>query len=328
MKTHSPKQSHLGFTLVELLVVIAIIGILVSLLLPAIQSAREAARRNSCLNNMRQLGIATHNHLDAFKLFPAAQNVYIKGTTQAIKNPSAADASGGNKHTYFTLLLPFLEEGTLAKQIDYSKNWNAPVNKPAIANVVSTFLCASTPDQERVVTANANGLQVSVSDYFTIVDIDTQFHNKQGLPKPGNLRGLPDKLARVTVARVSDGLSKTFLVLEDAGRPQHYVEGGRPGPADHSDGQHADVTNGIVEGAGWAMPVSTATYRSMTADGLKAFGPGIMNATNNNEPFSFHTSGINAVFADGSARFVPDDVGPAAFAAAITRQGNESATLP
>ena len=147
MKPYLTKQQKSGFTLVELLVVIAIIGILVSLLLPAIQAAREAARRNSCLNNMRQLGIATHNHLDAFKLFPAAQNIYVKGTTQAIKNPSATEASAGNKHTYFTMLLPFIEEGNLAKQYDFTKNWNGAPNKPVIGTVVAHFFAPRRPRQ-------------------------------------------------------------------------------------------------------------------------------------------------------------------------------------
>lgn len=328
MKTSIIQFRKLGFTLVELLVSIAIIGILISLLLPAIQAAREAARRNSCLNNMRQLGIATHNHLDAFKLFPAAQNIYVKNSPQAIKSPTAAEVSNGNKHTYFTLLLPYIEEGNLAKQYDFTKNWNGAPNKPVIATVVGTFLCASSPDQDRVVTVNGNGLQASVSDYFTICNIGNKFFTTHNLPKPGNVEGLPDKQSRVTIARVSDGLSKTFLVLEDAGRPNHYVEGGKPGPAELDDGKHTQVTGGIVNGAAWAMPGSVATYQSMTADGLTANGPALMNASNNNEPFSFHTAGINAAFADGSARFVTDDVSPAAFAAAITRQGGETVTLP
>jgi prepilin-type N-terminal cleavage/methylation domain-containing protein/prepilin-type processing-associated H-X9-DG protein len=328
MKTHFTQKTKSAFTLVELLVVIAIIGILVSLLLPAIQAAREAARRNSCLNNMRQLGIATHNHLDAYKLFPAAQNIYVKGTNQVLKNPTVAEAANGNKHTYFAMLLPFIEEGNLSKQYDFTKNWNGAVNRPVISTVIGTFLCPSTPDSERTVSVNANSLQASVSDYFTICNIGNAFYSKHGIPKPGNVAGLPDKQSRVTVARVSDGLSKTFLVLEDAGRPNHYVEGGKPGPADHDDGKHTPVVGSIVNGAAWAMPGGVATYQSMTADGLTANGPAVLNASNNNEPFSFHTSGINATFADGSARFISDDVSLAAFAAAITRQGGETVTLP
>jgi prepilin-type N-terminal cleavage/methylation domain-containing protein/prepilin-type processing-associated H-X9-DG protein len=328
MTTNITKQTKSAFTLVELLVVIAIIGILVSLLLPAIQAAREAARRNSCLNNMKQLGLATHNYLDAYKLFPAAQNIYVKNTNQVLKNPSATDVTNGNKHTYFTMLLPFIEEGNLSKQYDFSKNWNGAPNKPVIATVVGTFLCASTPDSERVVSVNANALQASVTDYFTICNIGNAFYTRHGITKPGNVEGLPDKQSRLTVARVSDGLSKTFLVLEDAGRPNHYIQGGKPGPADHDDGKHSVVAGGIVNGAAWAMPGGVATYQSMESDGLAANGPGVLNASNNNEPFSFHSGGINATFADGSARFVTDDVSPAAFAAAITRQGGETATLP
>jgi hypothetical protein len=277
---------------------------------------------------MRQLGIATHNHLDAFKVFPAAQNIYVKGTNHVLKNPSTTDAKDGNKHTYFTLLLPFIEEGNLAKQYDYTKNWNGAPNKPIIASVIGTFLCASTPDSEKLVTVNANGLQASASDYFTIANVGNAFYTKHGLTKPGSAEGLPDKQARVSVARISDGLSKTFLILEDAGRPNHYVEGGKLGPADHDDGKHSPVVGGIVNGAAWAMPGSVATYQSMTTDGLTANGPALLNASNNNEPFSFHTSGINATMADGSARFITEDVSPAAFAATITRQGGEQAILP
>ncbi len=190
------------------------------------------------------------------------------------------------------MLLPFIEEGNLAKQYDYTKNWNGVPNRPIIATVVGTFLCASTPDGDKVIGVNANGLQASVTDYYTIANIGNAFYTTHGLTKPGNAEGLPDKQARLSVARVSDGLSKTFLILEDAGRPNHYIEGGKLGPADHNDGKHSAVVGGIVNGAAWAMPGNVATYQSMSSDGLTANGPALLNASNNNEPFSFHTSGI------------------------------------
>ena len=105
-----------GFTLVELLVVIAIIGVLVSLLLPAVQQAREAARRMQCTNNMKQLGLALHNYHDTFKTFP--------------RTPWWYNGGGGNQSTEFfsgfswrTMILPFIEQGALHDQI----NWSLPL---------------------------------------------------------------------------------------------------------------------------------------------------------------------------------------------------------
>jgi prepilin-type N-terminal cleavage/methylation domain-containing protein len=94
---HLPKRRlHRGFTLVELLVVISIIGVLVGLLLPAVQSAREAARRMQCQNNLKQLGLAMHMHQDSYKKFP-----YLRS------------GGGQNRHTWAIQLLPFLEQGNL-----------------------------------------------------------------------------------------------------------------------------------------------------------------------------------------------------------------------
>src|ERR1043166_7338393 len=98
-----------GFTLGELLVVIAIIGVLVALLLPAIQAAREAARRSSCQNNIRQLGIALMNHVDTKNTFPSS-----------VRPPGLTNAP---RIAAITQMLPFMEEGSIYDQFDLTKNW-------------------------------------------------------------------------------------------------------------------------------------------------------------------------------------------------------------
>jgi prepilin-type N-terminal cleavage/methylation domain-containing protein len=110
-----------GFTLVELLVVIAIIGVLVSLLLPAVQAAREAARRSQCSNNLRQLGIALQNYHDTNKKFPSV--AYLTQPTATANQP------GPFHHTWLTSILPFLEQDPLHKSINFNLPvWNQPVN--------------------------------------------------------------------------------------------------------------------------------------------------------------------------------------------------------
>lgn len=130
----SPRPSgQSGFTLVELLVVIAIIGILVALLLPAVQSAREAARRTSCTNNMRQLGLALHNHHDALGSFPVS-NFFGTG------NQSVALRWG-----WLPQLLPYLEEQSLHDFVDFDKVPHDPRNLPAFQQPLAVMTCPSAP---------------------------------------------------------------------------------------------------------------------------------------------------------------------------------------
>src|SRR3954470_15011792 len=148
-----------GFTLVELLVVIAIIGILVALLLPAIQAAREAARRSQCVNKMKQLSLAVLNYESARKLLPYANTpnntLPMKSGPCAGTAGAAGSSNGLFHHTVFTYILPYIEEQATYDQIDFKQNWNqvTPVNSHNTTNLAATsrdidvFLCPSTENR-------------------------------------------------------------------------------------------------------------------------------------------------------------------------------------
>lgn len=118
-----------AFTLIELLVVIAIIAILIALLLPAVQQAREAARRTQCRNNLKQIGLALHLYHDEYRSFPPAYTV---------------DETGQPLHSWRTLILPFIDQQQLYDSIDLSKPWDDPANAEAFQTAVPPYICPST----------------------------------------------------------------------------------------------------------------------------------------------------------------------------------------
>ena len=136
-----------GFTLVELLVVIAIIGILIALLLPAVQAAREAARRTQCTNNLKQIALAIHTYHDVYKVFPAAAYCGTTGTSQI-----------GHCHSWLESLLPQLEQAPLFGQINFKVANNMDVN-PAVLNeiVINGLMCPSDPDRGLLPNARERG---------------------------------------------------------------------------------------------------------------------------------------------------------------------------
>ncbi len=294
-----------AFTLVELLVVIAIIAVLIGLLLPAVQAAREAARRMSCSNNLRQIGLASHNYHSTFKQFPR----------QALPRLG---------HTWAAAILPYFERGAVQELYDFNYRWNHPKNSEAINRKIETLLCPSSPKGDYLDQVQP-GVWTATTDYVPHGNITREII-AGGFVKPRkNRTGLINK--SVTRFRdVFDGLSNTLLLVECAGRPEYWVLG-RFGPQINNNGcSNFNVTNGRSKGGGWADPVNMIPMHGFTEDGLRCVGPKVINATNNNEAYSFHIGGMQINLADGSARFITEQIDIELYASLITKSEGELIT--
>jgi prepilin-type N-terminal cleavage/methylation domain-containing protein/prepilin-type processing-associated H-X9-DG protein len=317
-----------AFTLVELLVVIAIIGVLVSLLLPAVQMAREAARRMACQNNLHQQGLAMHNHENVYGRFPSGG----EGTDWSQNPPATAF----DLHSTFTRLLPYLEQGNAFGQFDLNYAYNdnrAPQNQQAAKTRVKAYECPSN------VLAKADPSGYGRGDYmptvYTDIDPNTLLRDKVNSRRSGALA-----VGGTRGAEISDGLSSTLAIAEDTGRNFETVE-----PFTQSKYPDAacatsfgvdctpsklrslnrwaepDQGNGV---SGQANTVSGSIRSFINGNKSPKNGPSdcpwsANNCGPNDEIFSFHPSGANALLCDGSVRFLSESINGAVLRYLVTR---------
>jgi prepilin-type N-terminal cleavage/methylation domain-containing protein/prepilin-type processing-associated H-X9-DG protein len=312
-----------GFTLIELLVVIAIIAVLIALLLPAVQSAREAARRIQCTNNLRQLGLAMHNFESANGFFtPAAiDKPFLKLNINVSPNGQPLPANQLVEHGWAVLLLPFAEQTTLYSSYNLALDFRHQGNSTVLTTQLNVMACPSTPYPERRDLHNSGGYKgwtAACGDYAPNNSVaDTLV--SAGFVNPGNYAGVMQANVVRTIAEITDGTSNTEVLAEVAGRPHHWMRGYRV-EMSNPPGSTPRIR---VSGAGWADRDSAYGLHGFTMDGLSHPGPCHTNCTNANEVFSFHPGGANNLFADGSVRFIKESTAIQVYANTISRAGGE-----
>jgi prepilin-type N-terminal cleavage/methylation domain-containing protein len=280
-----------AFTLVELLVVIAIIGVLVALLLPAVQQAREAARRMQCSNNIKQITLAVHSYHDSHKFLP----------------PGSTDATLAGS-TGFAAILPYLEQTTVYTLYDFSKGNSDPVNLQAVSQRVKTYVCPSCFFARKVPIAGCDANDRAPGTYA--------FSTNTGDPYSVSNGAIVNAFTPLTrLASITDGTSNTFLAGEAHWGFRDYT---------FTSGPCAGQVRGGF--SYWSSPYPLATV--FTTRG--PFNPQSMNgdALRLANFRSSHPTGVNMANVDGSVRFVVENIDHAVLDAAATRDGGESVTLP
>jgi prepilin-type N-terminal cleavage/methylation domain-containing protein/prepilin-type processing-associated H-X9-DG protein len=303
-----------AFTLVELLVVMAIIGILISLLLPAVQSARETARRSQCQNNLRQLGLALHGFHNTYRVFPAS------GWTMAGPGNPAGKFVG-----WRPLTLPFIEQENLQQLYNFDLNWWEGTNPTAGGVPVKTYHCPSVPERRDIASAVAKPprpamafpVSIAPTDYEAIMGVHATAINPQ-LYNAANRFSVMYRNSRTRVADVLDGTSQTIAVVECAARPLVFRVG------------RVNLAAANDQGIGWVDSEGPFSLDGSNADGSQEACTAAngctyaINKRNDNEPYSFHPGGANMLFADGHIALLRDSIAMPVMAALCTRAAGET----
>ncbi len=285
-----------GFTLIELLVVIAIIAILIGLLLPAVQQAREAARRSQCTNNLKQIGLALHNYHETNKSFPPG---WIGVTT------NQPDVNGLNGWGWGSKLLPEMDQRSLYREIGFQAAVENPLNSAVLRRSLPSFRCPSDSSSDFWTLTNGMGtaiVDLPTANYVGVFGT-TELDDCAGLPlgTPCRSDGVFMHNITIRLAQLTDGTSSTMMVGERKTKA--------------SDGWHSTWT-GVV-------PAGEEPYHRIL--GSADHTPN--NHANHFDDFSSsHTTGGNFVFGDGRVRMINTSIDQNIYQALATRDGRETVT--
>jgi prepilin-type N-terminal cleavage/methylation domain-containing protein/prepilin-type processing-associated H-X9-DG protein len=344
-------QCRRGFTLIELLVVIAIIAVLIALLLPAVQAAREAARRIQCVNNLKQLGLGMHNYESSNSVLPP-QMVLTFTSTGSVYWKSSWGAS--------SRITPYLELGTLYNAINYANKTSDPSNATAVSTQLAVFLCPSEPNQQAFTSTNAAGVTSTygVSNYGWC---EGTWYTFGGFASAAPTPDAIGSNLRRPFSAFTDGLSNTLLGAEvKTYQPSYHDCGAVPppgptGPTAYPDvatvlasvaaaptsgcklatapagmpgGGHSHWCNGnsFYDGFTAALPPNTlspagtpAVDADMSSEDEDDGGPTYAAVTSR----SHHPGIVNALFADGSVHTVKSTINVQTWRALGTVGGGE-----
>ena len=344
---HQVKSRLRGFTLIELLVVIAIIAILVALLLPAVQQAREAARRSACKNNLKQLGLALHNYHDTHRAFPGNEVGCVKAS-DGVTNNCWEGWSG------LAMLLPFVEQAPLYDTLDFNHYWDlSGVNRTGNRRVIPTFQCASEPGSGSKYRTDSGPTSYALS-----AGPASSWHIS---PPPGMF----SRESSVKMRDITDGTSNTVAaseVIMGRGRgklAQSFRVSSGAGDLTSTGAYHNRVfTNSpanvliirnYADACEAALPAATANGEDDDAGRFWASGralwgpwfntlmppnsgPGCDNDTSVTDvrlksASSYHTGGAQVLMADGSVKFVSENIDTGVWISAGSTGGGEVSSL-